>query len=59
MGAILTFPQSMQAAWDIYAKMIQERADDPTLLANFAHSCATARAWDRWRDLFLAEKSEL
>lgn len=62
MGAILPFASKQQAgetpveaAWRVYSELATQQLDNPALATNLEHSMAAARAWARWRDLFLAE----
>lgn len=52
--AVLPSRLSVNAAWDRYAALVREQADDPTLAISLRHQIAVVRAWKEWRDAFLA-----
>lgn len=49
-------PTAMNAdrAWSEYQTLAIQAAGSPALLANIHFCREFARAWERWRDLFLA-----
>jgi len=62
MGAILPFASkqttdetAVEAAWRELQTLVKQRMDDPGLLANLDHCMATARALQKFENLFLAE----
>lgn len=57
MGTILSFPSAAvttaERAWLAYRALAQAAIDDPRLFVDRHHCETMARAWDRWRDLYL------
>lgn len=57
MGTILSFPptsrNAVESAWVVYQALAQAAIDDPKLFVDRDHCETMARAWDRWRDLYL------
>jgi hypothetical protein len=45
---------SVDQAWDAYQSLAQRAIEQPELQADLPHCTETARAWKRWRDMFLA-----
>jgi hypothetical protein len=55
MGEILHLnrPRTVDAAWQRYCDLAQERADQ-NFWADLDHNQRIARAFDEWRELYLA-----
>jgi len=60
MGAVFSFPDKTPrgdipepGAWEVYRALAQASIDRPELMVDPDHSMALARAWKRWRDLFV------
>ena len=56
MSAVATLPTRItaDAAFERYADLIRQVERDPALRTDLEHNIAIARAWEAWRDLFLA-----
>lgn len=58
MGTVHSFPSAartdpVEGAWLVYQALAQAAIDDPKLFVDRRHCETMARAWDRWRDLYL------
>lgn len=47
-------PANVDAAWERYAELARAYRDNPALAADRAHCEALVRAFQEWKDLFLA-----
>ena len=54
MGVINPSQFSVGDAWSEYQRLTMEALSNQALFADLSHSAARARAWERWRNLFLA-----
>ena len=54
MNVITPHRLSVDDAWSEYQRLMLEASSNQSLYADLGHSAARARAWERWRNLFLA-----
>lgn len=45
---------NVDQAWTEYSALAKRWASDPDYMQDHAFNMAVARAWERWRDLFLS-----
>ena len=48
-------PETVDAAWERYRAMAVQHQSDPALQIDRGFNERLAGAWQRWRDLYLAE----
>lgn len=53
----LSSKSGVEAAWEAYVALAQQVSGDYSLLADAQFNIRLARAWARWRDLFLADEA--